>query len=202
MPARDAAPRYHERDARAYDDERWRDDEPPPHAFLGAGRSRRGQHMEMVDTSSGKRHPRFCTSTSGPSVVNQDAHSAAEIVPTLPPEKDLKISTAVDPTWKPLLAAKPTRRRAGLIYVQIGAAWPPWTPWWLWPQCIRVGVGLVLVLVLMLALAMALVSVLVFLWVVVLVLGVFGGFCFVEVALIITSRQYAYVRSMPGYQKL
>ena len=75
-----------------------------------------------------KRHPRFCTSSSGPSVVNQDAHSAAEIVPTLPPEKDLKISTAVDPTWKPLLAAKPTRRRAGLIYVQIGAAWPPWTP--------------------------------------------------------------------------
>lgn len=39
---------------------------------------------------------------------------------------DLPLSTSIDPAWQPLLARRPTRARAGVIYVQIGAEWPPW----------------------------------------------------------------------------
>ena len=42
------------------------------------------------------------------------------------PATEVTLSTAVDPTWQPLLRLHPTRARAALLYLQIGAAWPPW----------------------------------------------------------------------------
>lgn len=80
-----------------------------------------------ADAACCKRHPRLCTDSGA-----QAATTAAITHPTqtLPPSaSNVELSTAVDPTWRPLLQAKPTRARAALIYLQIGAAWPPWTPY-------------------------------------------------------------------------
>ena len=78
---------------------------------------------KCADAACCKRHPRLCTDASA--TVAAAPHGSQ----VLPPSAALvPLSSDVDATWRPLLSTRPTRAKAALIYLQIGAAWPPWTP--------------------------------------------------------------------------
>jgi hypothetical protein len=68
------------------------------------------------------RHPRLCTEARPVAAASTSA--APAVLPAS--ASDIPLSSESDPTWRQLLERRPTRARAGLIYVQIGAAWPPW----------------------------------------------------------------------------
>ena len=78
-----------------------------------------------------KRHPRQCTEP--PASSGSERRGGASSAPPLEEiatASNLRLSSEVDPAWRPLLDARRARARAraGLIYVHLGAAWPPWTP--------------------------------------------------------------------------